>query len=206
MEIPKYGLNLLNNMWNVCTSEVVQALSEMMEKEVKIKSTSLKIAVLNDLPKLINSREPSSTLVYMKLKDSIKGIVLICTSLKNMLNLIETIMHKKIGYYGALSNENIPVICELGYILSGYYISSLIKLFGEAINWEKPVLSTNPARAIEDFDLGPVYKEKIYVLMFKAVLHILPKPIELQVVLLFREEDVNKILETISEKATFKLN
>ncbi len=206
MKIPKYGLNLLNNMWNACTNEVVQALSEMMEREVKIKCTSLKITILNDLPKIINSREPSTTLVYMKLKDSVKGIVLISSSLKNMLNLIEIIMHKKIGYYEALSDENIPVICELGYILSGYYISSLVKLFGEAISWEKPILSTNPVRAIEDFDLGPVYKEKIYVLMFRAVLHILPKPIELQVVLLFRKEDVDKILETISEKATFKLN
>jgi len=194
-----FRMKILKKVWISSTEKAAKALSEMIQRDVKVVSTSFRITLLNNLPKLINSRRVTTTIVYNQIKDDIKGVMLLSSSLRGILKLVEILLHKKIGYYKVLSDENIPVIRELWNVVSGYYLSFLVKLFERGLSWERPTISTNPGRAIENFNFGPVYKKKIYVLTFSSVIAI-PREVAVQIVLLFKKESMDKLLEAISEK------
>ncbi len=103
-------------------------------------------------------------------------------------------------FFKNLSDENIPVIKELANILAGYYITTLDNLFGTKYSWSDPFISVNPYRAIEDFDLGQVYIEEVRVLVFKSSFHIPDESIKEDVFLIFKKDNIPKILEFLSEK------
>jgi chemotaxis protein CheC len=199
-KLPKFAVNILKSMWISCSNKVATALSEMINKEVKITSSSMKILLINEIPKLLNPEDITTTIVYTQLLGTIKGVIVISSPLENILKMADMLLHKKIGHYKDLSDENVPVIKELGNILAGYYISGLNKLFETKYEWTPPNLSVYPYRAIEDFSFGQVYKEEIYVLMFKAGFHIKEENIREDILLLFKRESIEKILELISRK------
>lgn len=188
---------------NLClndTKNLVDALSKMTKRDVKITSYSFRRIVANKIPKFLNPKEISFLLVYNKIFGGLKGVIAVGGSLIDFLKLVDILLHKKIGYYKALDDENLPVIKELVDILNGYYLSSISKIFEDEIKWEFPYISTNPYRAIEEFDFGPIYIEKIYIMMFKTNIEIEEDRIDFQTLLFFNEEDVRKILDRLAQK------
>jgi chemotaxis protein CheY-P-specific phosphatase CheC len=182
----------LNDLWISCSANAVKALSQTLSREVELKSFSTKFMLINDVPKLMNPEDITTTVVWMRIGGEIGGVIVLCCSLSSMLKLADMLLHKEIGYFKDLSDENMAVINELGNIVAGYYMDTLVKLF--SLKLEKPSLSTNPHKAIEFFGLGEVYREKIDVLLFESSFSIPEHTIEGKVILLFREELKEMIL------------
>ncbi len=182
----------LNDVWISCSANAVKALSDTLSREVELKSFSTKFMLINDVPKLMNPEDITTTVVWMRVGGEIGGVIVLCCSLSNMLKLADMLLHKEIGYFKDLSDENMTVINELGNIVAGYYMDKLVKLF--SLKLEKPSLSTNPYSAIEFFGLGEVYREKINVLLFESCFSIPEHTIEGKVILMFREEMKEMIL------------
>jgi len=187
-------------MWVSCSNQATKALSEMLNKKVNTISNSPKILLINKVPKSLNPKDVSTTILYTQLIDTIKGIIVISSSLKNILKIADIFLRKEPGYFKDLSDENIPVIKELANILAGHYVTALNNLLGIKYELSEPVLSVNPYRAIEDFDFGPVYVEEIHVLMLKTSFNIVQERIKEDVVLLFKKEFIRELLEMISSK------
>lgn len=204
-KLPKFAENILRSMWTSTSNKVVVALSEMINKEVKINFPSAKILLLNDVPKLMNPKEITSTLIYTKLEGKIEGVVVVSSTLRNILKIVDLFLHKEIGYYKDLSEENISVIKEFGNILVEYYVDGLNKLFETEYKFNHPVLSVNPYRSIEDFGFGNVYRKEIYALIFQARFDIHEESILEDVFLLFKKEDIDSIIELVSKNVSLNI-
>ena len=176
----------LNSVWISCSAKAVKALTQTLGREVELKSFSTKFMLINDVPNLLNPEDITTTIVWMRVVGEINGVIVLCSSLSNIMKLADILLHKEIGHFKDLSEENMTVINELGNVVAGYYMDTLVKLFN--LQLEKPKLSVNPYRAIEFFGLGEVYRGKINVLLFESDFSIPQHTIDGEVILLFREE------------------
>lgn len=190
----------MKNFWESCVDEALVALGKMIRKDVRPIESSIKIELINNLSETLNHTKISNIIVYTKITNSFNSIVLICSPLNNYLKLIDMLLHKKIEYYEALDQENIPSVIELGNIINGYFISSLNSLFEEKFNFYETEISTNPYRVIEDFGFGDIYMKKIRVLKFESDFKVLSENINGKLILLTDMNKIDKILENISSK------
>jgi chemotaxis protein CheY-P-specific phosphatase CheC len=175
----------------------------MIRKNIKLMKSSVNIELINNIPKLMNPEEISTTLVYTRAYDHLSYVVITSSSLKHFLRLIDILLNKKIDYYEALSEENKSSVFELGNIINGYFISSLNNLFDTKFDYKESELSVNPYRAIEDFKFGDIYREKINALTFISNFKVEwneVEDIEGKIILLTEEDKVDTILEAISKK------
>lgn len=200
-----YKSQLLGVFWNKTLNDALDALSKMIRKKIKILSSSIEIQLINDVPKSINPKEISTTLVYTKIVGKQSFVIITSFSLKHFLRLIEILLNKKIDYYEALNDENTNLVIELGNIIDGYFISSLNKLFDTKFKCEPPELSVSPYRVIEDFNFGDIYKKKVYVISFKSEFKVENENIEGKIFLLTDENIIDNILNAISKKVVLEL-
>ena len=204
--LPTYKTQLLNTFWLRCVNEALDALSKMIRKNVKLTNSSLKIELINNMPRLMNPQEIDTTLVYTILSGQLNCVIIITSPLKYFLRLIDILLNKKIDYYEALNEENKSSVLELGNIINGYFISFLNSLFNTRFKYEPPELSVNPYRAIEDFNFGDIYKKKTYVLLLNSDFKVEMENIEGKIFLLTEENNTDAILDMISKKVVLKLN
>jgi len=205
-KLPRLESKILKEMWLACSESAAKALKEMINKEVKVSSTSLKIMLLNEIPKILNPEEVSITIFLLHLKNSIQGVILLSSPLKDILKMADIFLKKEIGYFKGLSDENLPVLKELANILFGYFINTIQKLLNTTYNFSEPFLSVNPFRVIEDFGFGSIYKEEIYGLVFSTTFEIPEEKIEQKIVLVFKSDDIDKILDLVSEKIKLEIS
>lgn len=201
--LPAYKNRILNTFWCSCVNDALNALSLMIRKNIKLMKSSVNIELINNIPKLMNPEEISTTLVYTRAYDHLNYVVITSFSLKHFLRLIDILLNKKINYYEALSEENKSSVIELGNIINGYFISSLNNLFDIKFKYKEPELSVNPYRAIENFKFGDIYREKINALTFISNFKVewsLVEDIEGKIILLTEEDKVDTMLEVISKK------
>ena len=203
--LPTYKTQLLNTFWLRCVNEALDALSKMIRKNVKLTNSSLKIELINNMPRLMNPQEIDTTLVYTILSGQLNCVIIITSPLKYFLRLIDILLNKKIDYYEALNEENKSSVLELGNIINGYFVSSLNSLFNTRFKYEPSEISVNPYRAIEDFNFGDVYKKKIYVLSLNSDFKVETENIEGKIFLLTEENNIDAILDMISKKVVLNL-
>jgi chemotaxis protein CheY-P-specific phosphatase CheC len=195
--IDKYQMSVLDFFWKNSVNEALDALSKMIGKEVKSKNSVIKIGLIEKIPKLMNPKEITTTLVYTLMKDDVKWTVVFSSKLQHFLRLVAMLLKKDIDYYSALSKENEPTILELGDIINGYFISSLNKLLKTKLKYNKTILSINPYRAIEEFNMGDFYKKRIKVLLFKVDFKVKKEDIVGKIFLIREEKNIDEFLKTI---------
>lgn len=198
--LPKYKSQIFSIFWNSCVNEALDALSKMIRKNVKITNSSIEIELLNNVPKLMNPKETTTTLVYTRISNSLNSVIIFSSPLKHFLKLVDILLNKNIDYYDALDDENKPLILELGNIMNGYFVSSMNRLFNTKFEHEVTDMSTNPFRSVEDFKFGNLYTEKINVLVFRSDFKVESEDIEGKLFLLTEEKKTDMVLEEISKK------
>lgn len=103
--LPRYKSQILNIFWNNCVNEALDALSKMIRKNVKLTGSSIGTELINNVPKLMNPKEITTTLVYTRIPDPLNCIIIFSSSLKHFLRLVDILLNKKIDYYGVLDEE-----------------------------------------------------------------------------------------------------
>ena len=196
--INKHELQIFDIFWNKCVNDALEALSKMVNKEIKKTNSSIKIDALNQLAKLLE-KDVTNTIVYTKMKGPLKCVVLFVSPLKNFLRLTDILLKKRIDYYNALNEENMPVVLELGDIVNGYFVSFVNKIFNTTFVCETDI-STNPSRIIENFDFEDIYIKKISILLFTAEFAIETEKIKGEMLFLFEEDNVDKFLEMLIKR------
>lgn len=198
--VPKAEAKILESMWISCSRKTARALSETINSRVEVGAGSLEVLLINSVPKLLNPHSLETIVLWNKIVGSAGGVVVISSSLRDILGLADILLHKERGYFRDLSRENTSVIKELGDMLAGYSITALNEILGTTYALSEPKLSVNPYRAIESFELGKVYTEEIYVLVFRSRLEAAGENIRLDNMMLFKKENARKILELLSIK------
>ncbi|MBN2203246.1 MAG: hypothetical protein JW700_03620 [Candidatus Aenigmarchaeota archaeon] len=202
--LQKYKTEMLGTFWDSCTDQAFGALSEMIQRDVKKIKPSIHVETINNVPNMLNPKEITTTLVYTLVNGEIKCTVVFSSSLRHFLRLIDILLKKKIDYYDALNEENEPVVIELGNIINGYIVSSLNRLFESKFDFNESVISVNPYRAIEDFDFGNIYKEKVRLLTFKSGFSVHGEDIQGKLLLLLNDNKTDMLLEAIVKKIIIK--
>ncbi|MEM5879072.1 MAG: hypothetical protein QXU74_01085 [Candidatus Aenigmatarchaeota archaeon] len=205
IELPKLEEEILKKMWSSCSQLAANALKEMIRREVVVSPSSIKILRLNEIPRLLNPEEISTTVFFIKIKNNMNGVILLSSPLKHILKMADIFLKKEMGYFKDLSDENLPVLRELSNILCGYFIDAFQKLFNKKYTLSEPYLSVNPFRAIEDFEFDHVYLEDIYALVFIAALKIPKEKIEQKIVLVIRSDYIKNLLDMLSEKVKLEI-
>ncbi len=198
VSLPQAQANIIGDMWISCSNETAKALSETISSKVKVKSASLDILLINSVPRLLSPDNTATIVLWTKTIGSASGVVILSSTLKDMLALADRLLKKERGYFKDLSKENTSVIKELADLIAGYFVTALNKMLNTTYGLSPPNLSVNPYRAIEEFGLGKVYTEEVRVLMLKAGFIIIEEGIKLDMIVLFRKENMEKIVELIN--------
>jgi|GEM_PF-1554231 len=195
--LTKIEEDTLNSMMYEFSKETAEALSAMINKTVDISSTSSKILLINDLPQLIGSANSATSIIFTKLTGGIRCVVVLSSALKDMAKLASLLLHKPEGYFDKLGTENTSAIKELADILIGYYITGLNHALNAEYHSTTPIISLNPVRSIEEFGFGPIYTEKIHVLVLKTSFSIREENIKKEITLIFKKESLEKLFEKL---------
>ncbi|MCK5334441.1 MAG: hypothetical protein KAJ24_08020 [Candidatus Aenigmarchaeota archaeon] len=166
MELSDNEKNTLKEMWSLSSSGAISALASTLGKEVKLVEPCVKQMLLNDVPGVINADESGNILIYLKLSGAVKGVAAISAAPSNILALADMLLHKEIGTFKTLDNQNFSVVNELLNILTGYYVDAIVARISGKITMREPTYSVNAYKAIDDFGLGETFKE-IKVLVFE---------------------------------------
>jgi len=176
----------------------------MINKKVELSSISSKIILINELPRLLNPENSTTTMIFTKLTGGIRCVVVLSASLKDITKLANILLHKPEGYFENIGKENTSAIKELADILIGYYITGLNKTLKAEYRSTTPIISLNPVRSIEEFGFGPIYTEKINVLMLRSSFSIREDNIKKDIIILFKKESLEHLFEKLMKSETNK--
>ncbi len=158
--------NALDEMWSACSSGAIQALVGTLGRDVQLTSQYVGSMLLNDVPAFVNKDGSENLMIYLKLSGVVKGVVALSAAPSNILALADLLLHKEIGTFKTLDEQNFSVVNELLNIMTGYYTDAIVARISGRITTHEPTSSVNPYKAIDDFGLGETFNE-IKVLVFE---------------------------------------
>jgi len=179
------------------TKIAAQALSETINKKIELSEPRIKIISIKDLQKDFYPYEEHPIAVWMFLKNQTTNTILLMSKEENFLKIADILLHKEIGYYKGLSNENISVIKQICELIAGYFIDAEIKLFAENLEFKKTEVSVNPSKAVEYFGFKDVYSQTFLVL--ETLIKIKEYDLEIKIFLIFKSSMKDRIIELILE-------
>jgi len=201
--LTEYEKASLKNIWENCSKNAVEGFSGTLSRKIRIESFSIETMVLNDVPKMLDPEDTSTTVFWVPIKGKINGAVILCSAYYDILKMADMLLKMEMGHYKEINEENISVINDLVYIIVGYYMDFLVKLF--EIKMEKPSWSISPYKMLEFIELGNVYRERIEVLVFQTKFLITDEDIKGNIVMIFRREMAESILRALSSRVVSSL-
>lgn len=156
----------LDEMWGACSSGAMHALAGTLGRDIRLARQRVEQMVLNDVPAFVNKDNPDSVMVYLKLSGVVKGVAALCAAPSNLLALADMLLHKEIGTFKILDDNNFSVVNELLNMMTGYYVDALVARISGRIVTHEAICSVNAYKAIDDFGLGETFNE-IKILLFE---------------------------------------
>lgn len=191
---------LLGDVWSASSYRSIQALASTLGSAVILKSSETRMGILKEIPSLLNPAQSAVTVVTIKLKGTVSGVIFVFANQSDMLGFADMLLHKAVGTSKNLDDSNISVIKELGNILSGYYVEAFIKMIGSDVKMSIPEIGFNEFRVIEKTGFGNVYQDDINVLMFESEFCIRNEGFIARVLVVFNELSSNNIYNSILSK------
>jgi chemotaxis protein CheY-P-specific phosphatase CheC len=190
---------VLSAFWKKTFEDAANALSLTLQKKIQIKSFKMAFLELNKIPALMNPENTKSIVVWSRIEKPL-SVVAISSGSDNVLRFADMLLHKAIGFFNDLSDQNVSVISEVENLIAGYFADTFNRIFNEEIIIQDPQLSVNPNRAVEFFDIGKMY-EKIHTLTIMCSLFVPENNTALNVFLIIKYDSMKDIMDKIDEMA-----
>lgn len=120
----------LNKFFAGEAGRISKALSDILEKKIKIVSSSLNVIPLSRILKVMEKTELSSASLAAQFKGGINGMVVFMVSCEGGLALIDHFKRVSQGTTSIFDDEEESVLKSLGTILSGVFL----KIFSDKVN------------------------------------------------------------------------
>jgi chemotaxis protein CheY-P-specific phosphatase CheC len=120
-----------------------KALSVLIGKEVKVEIINMKMSLLDDLIKEMQSQEAYRIIAYSQLITGVSGAVFMIMNRKDALLLVDSLTNKKSGETKILQAFDQDAIKETLNIVSNSYITALVEDLGITTIVEPPTLITS---------------------------------------------------------------
>lgn len=147
-ELNSLELDTLREVGSIGTGNAATALSQMLNREVKITLPEVRIMGYNEAIEWIGGPEEISAGVLVKLSGQISGIMLSVQPLDFINLALESILQQAVSDYSKLSEMESSVLVEVGNIMISTFINALSGLAGISVNLTVPAYTVDMQGAI----------------------------------------------------------
>lgn len=146
-------------------ANAVSGLSQMVDKEVRLTSFSLRKVKVKDVPDLYGGPEALMVAVYLELHGHDEGHMLVAYEPQTAFDLIDLLLGQSPGSTKEMSEYEESVLGEVGNLMGSFFLNYLADTTGESFRPSPPVVMMDMAGAILDIALGQIleYGDETYV-------------------------------------------
>ena len=141
-------IDTLREIGSIGTGNAATALSQLLQKEVRITMPEVRIMGYNEAIEWIGGAEEITAGVLMKLGGEINGIMLSVQQMAFVNVVMESILGKGVKDYMELHEMECSVLIEVGNIMISTFINALSSLAGISINLTVPAFTVDMQGAI----------------------------------------------------------
>ena len=141
-------IDTLREIGSIGTGNAATALSQLLQKEVRITMPEVRIMGYNEAIEWIGGAEEITAGVLMKIGGEINGIMLSVQQMAFVNLVMESILGKGVKDYMELHEMECSVLIEVGNIMISTFINALSSLAGISINLTVPAFTVDMQGAI----------------------------------------------------------
>lgn len=147
-ELNSLELDTLREVGSIGTGNAATALSQMLNREVRITLPEVRIMGYNEAIEWIGGPEEITAGVLVKMSGQVNGIMLSVQQLEFVNLVLESILKQKIMEYSELAELENSALIEVGNIMISTFINALSGLAGVDINLTVPAFTVDMQGAI----------------------------------------------------------
>ena len=147
-ELSSLELDTLREVGSIGTGNAATALSQMLNKEIRITLPEVRIMEYNEAIEWIGGPEEVTAGILVKLGGQINGIVLSVQQLEFVNLVLESMMENGVEDYSQLTDIESSALIEVGNIMISTFITALSGLAGIDVQLTVPALAVDMQGAI----------------------------------------------------------
>ena len=147
-ELNSLELDTLREIGSVGTGNAATALSQMLQREVRITLPEVRIMEYNEAIEWIGGPEEITAGVLVKLSGQLTGIMLSVQPLEFVNIVLESMMNMRADDYSQLTEMEHSALVEVGNIMISTFINALSGLANMDINLTVPAFTVDMQGAI----------------------------------------------------------
>lgn len=147
-ELSTMQIDTLREIGSIGTGNAATALSNMLNRQVRITLPEVRIMGYNEAIEWIGGPEEITAGVLVKLSGQMNGIMLSCQQLPFVNLVLESILGKAVEDYFGLHEMETSALIEVGNIMISTFINALSGLAGMDIHLTVPAFTVDMQGAI----------------------------------------------------------
>lgn len=174
MEIKNYDelnlleLDTLREVGSIGTGNAANALSQLLNREVRITLPEVRIMGYNEAIDWIGGAESITAGVLVKLGGEINGIMLSVQQMDFVNLVLETVLDNKITDYSELTEIGSSALVEIGNIMISTFINAMSSLCGITVNLTVPAFTVDMQGAILTVPMAEYGGQSDYIMTIGA--------------------------------------
>ena len=147
-ELNSLEIDTLREIGSIGTGNAATALSQLLQKEVRITMPEVRIMGYNEAIEWIGGAEEITAGVLVRLSGEINGIMLSVQQLDFVNLVLESMLDRGVQDYMGLHEMECSALIEVGNIMISTFINALCGLAGISINLTVPAFTVDMQGAI----------------------------------------------------------
>ncbi|KPU44654.1 CheY-P phosphatase CheC [Oxobacter pfennigii] len=140
-DLTELQLDALREIGNIGAGNAATALSQMIQKRIDMSVPQVDILTIEDIVSKIGSEEEMVIAVVLRVLGDAPGNVMFLLTMESGYRLLELLIGGKVE--GELNEYQLSAFQEIGNILTGAYLNSLVKLTGLTMISSVPAVSND---------------------------------------------------------------
>lgn len=167
-ELNLLELDTLREIGSIGTGNAANALSELLNREVRITLPEVHIMGYNEAIEWIGGAESITAGVLVKLGGEMNGIMLSVQQMDFVNLVLETVLDKKISDYSELTDIAASALVEIGNIMISTFINAMSSLCGITVNLTVPAFTVDMQGAILTVPMAEYGGQSDYIMTIGA--------------------------------------
>lgn len=138
-DLTELQLDALREVGNIGAGNAATALSQMIQRRIDMTVPEIDILSIDEIVSKIGAGEDKIIAVVLRIFGDAPGNVIFLLTMESAFRLIEMLLGEKTD--GELSELEMSALQEIGNILTGAYINSIVKMTGLTMISSVPAIS-----------------------------------------------------------------
>ena len=163
-ELNSLEIDTLREIGSIGTGNAATALSQLLQREVRITMPEVRIMGYNEAIDWIGGAEEITAGVLMRLGGEINGIMLSVQQLDFVNLVLEGMLGRSVQDYMGLHEMECSALIEVGNIMISTFINALCSLAGISINLTVPAFTVDMQGAIMTVPMAEFGGQSDYIM------------------------------------------